>query len=319
MIDFKRTSLATLLENSTEIGDGNMNYVYKLNDGEKTYAIKHAKPYLKILGEDFQLTQKRVVAEMNSMEYFHSIAPDFVPKIYHKSENEHFFVMEYLDGYSSLRENPQNTKAYEKLGNFLFLLSQNTPQNNAYYECEELKQITKNYVFEFPFIKNHEALVILDFFPWREFSADFLANKERLKEVFLHSKTSLIHGDLHSDSVMVKEDKIAVIDSEFSLFCEVSFDIGNLLAHVILAEIAHKNTPYQEKIYALLKPFEKDIVQNAIGFCSVEMARRLFVPAKSKDLQNAQAYELAFSIADALGSLHVKSTEEFLRILERFF
>jgi 5-methylthioribose kinase len=319
MIDFKRTSLATLLENSTEIGDGNMNYVYKLNDGEKTYAIKHAKPYLKILGEDFQLTQKRVVAEMNSMEYFHSIAPDFVPKIYHKSENEHFFVMEYLDGYSSLRENPQNTKAYEKLGNFLFSLLQNTPQNNTYYECEELKQITKNYVFEFPFIKNHEALVILDFFPWREFSAEFLANKERLKEVFLHSKTSLIHGDLHSDSVMVKEDCIAIIDSEFSLFCEVSFDIGNLLAHVILAQIGHKNTPYQEKIYALLKPFEKDIVQNAIGFCSVEMARRLFVPAKSKDLQNTQAYELAFSIANEIGSLHVKSTEEFLRILERFF
>lgn len=319
MLDFKRTSLATFLEHSTEIGDGNMNYVYKLNDGEKTYAIKHAKPYLKILGKDFQLTQKRVVAEMNSMEYFHSIAPDFVPKIYHKSENEHFFVMEYLDGYSSLRENPQNTKAYEKLGDFLFSLSQNTPQNNAYYECEELKQITKNYVFEFPFIKNHEALVILDFFQWREFSAEFLANKERLKQIFLHSKTSLIHGDLHSDSVMVKEDCIAIIDSEFSLFCEVSFDIGNLLAHIIFSEIGHKNTPYQEKISALLTPFEKDIVQNAIGFCSVEMARRLFVPAKSKDLQNTQAYELAFSIADALGSLHVKSTEEFLHILERFF
>jgi hypothetical protein len=49
------------------------------------------------------------------------------------------------------------------------------------------------------------------------------------------------------------------------------------------------------------------------------MARRLFVPAKSKDLQNTQAYELAFSIANEIGSLHVKSTEEFLHILERFF
>ena len=149
--------LTTLLTNSREIGDGNLNFVYKIIHEKKPYALKHAKPYLKILGEDFKLTQKRIIAEMHSMEYFHSLAPSYVPKIEHKNEKEFFFVMEYLEGYTSLRENPQALKAYENLGDFLFALASNMPQKELYYECEELKEITKNYVFEYPFIKNHEA------------------------------------------------------------------------------------------------------------------------------------------------------------------
>lgn len=322
MIDFKITSLASLLRDSYEIGDGNLNFVYKIMHEKKLYALKHAKPYLKMLGEEFQLTSKRILAEMNSMEYFHSITPDFVPKIYHKSENEFFFVMEYLEGYIKLREEKNNIIAYEKLGNFLFSLAQNNPQNQAYFECSELKEITKNYVFEYPFIKNHEALVIADYFVWREFSKEFLANKERLKQIFLHSKTSLIHGDLHTDSIMVKKDCIAVIDSEFSLFCEVSFDIGNLLAHIIFSQIAHKNTPYKEKINFLLQNFESssEIIKNAIGFCSVEMARRLYVPAKSRDLEaclhKQEAYKLAYEIANELGSTHFHKPSSFIKTLE---
>ncbi|WP_024955707.1 phosphotransferase [Sulfurospirillum arcachonense] len=321
----KNCALLKLLELSKisikEIGDGNLNFVYKINDDTNTYALKHAKPYLKMLGTQFKLTQKRVLAEMNSMEYFHSIAPQFIPKIYLKDEKEFFFVMKYLKDYSSMREVSNNSFVYESLGEFLFLVATNNPKNNLYYECEELKEITKNYVFEYPFIKDHEALVIKDDFPQIVFSKEFLANKEVLKKLFLDSKKTLIHGDLHTDSIMIQKDKIAIIDSEFSLFSDISFDIGNLLAHTLFNTIAFKNKEYEKKITLLFSklkslPDFQEILQNSIGFCSIEMARRLYVPAKSKDLEaikeplnKQKAYELSFEIADFLGANYKNFTD----------
>ncbi|MBE0491032.1 MAG: phosphotransferase [Sulfurospirillum sp.] len=313
----------------TEIGDGNLNFVFKLSDGTHTYALKHAKPYLKILGEDFALTPQRIIAEMNSMEYFYSLLPQYIPQIYLKNETEYFFVMQYLDGFTSLREDPQSG-IYEKLGEVLYTLATNQPTKEAFYACDELKEITKNYVFEYAFIKDHPALSIADYALQKQFSKAFLTNKERLKEIFLHAKTSLIHGDFHTDSVMCKGDEVAIIDSEFSLFSEISFDIGNILAHTIFSSIARNDRLYREKFLLLFSKLEalenfSQILKNSIGFCAIEMARRLYVPAKSKDLESIKimqdkkdAYALSFALADELGANDYTNVTSFIKRLDNY-
>lgn len=315
-----------------EIGNGNMNFVFKITDSNKTFAIKYAKPYLKMLGKDFPLTQKRVIAEMNSMEYFHSLAPDFIPQIYLKNEQDFFFVMEYLDGYVPLREQNVTPLIYKKLGEFLFTLSSHAPNKKLYYACDELKQITKSYVFEYPFIKNHEALVILEYLPPQNFSQKFLANLETLKTLFLSPSRTLIHGDLHTDSIMVRENNLAIIDSEFALFSDVSFDIGNLIAHTLFHSIANKDKEYENKLEALFSKLKElqnfsDVLQNSVGFCAIEMMRRLYVPAKSKDLesiedvkQKQKAYKLSFDLAHFLLEEYqsFQTPESLLKKLQSF-
>lgn len=336
--DYKNIKKATkdFLEYSNvtieEIGDGNLNFVFKVYDKKNCYAIKHAKPYLKLLGEDFKLTTNRILAEMNSLEYFHTLCPNYVPKIYHKNVDEKLFIMDYLQDYLPLREHGANINSYKHLGIFVYKLATNKPKEKLYYECDDLKEITKNYVFEYPFIDNHEALSILDYFPQKKFSEEFLKNLDYLKEVFLNSKQSLIHGDLHTDSIMIKKENIAIIDSEFSLCSEVSYDIGNILAHTIFNSIATKNNNYKIKIellFQMLKSLENFtyILQNSIGFCAIEMARRLYVPAKSKDLENIQdlnekikAYELSFEISNYLGANinNFDSLESFIKKLKKW-
>lgn len=315
-----------------EIGDGNLNFVFKVYDKKNCYAIKHAKPYLKLLGEDFKLTTNRILAEMNSLEYFHTLCPNYVPKIYHKNVDEKLFIMDYLQDYLPLREHSTDINSYKHLGIFVYKLATNKPKEKLYYECDDLKEITKNYVFEYPFIHNHEALSILNYFPQKKFSEEFLKNLDYLKDVFLNSKQSLIHGDLHTDSIMIKKENIAIIDSEFSLYSEVSYDIGNILAHTIFSSIAIKNSNYKIKIellFEMLKNLENFtyLLQNSIGFCAIEMARRLYVPAKSKDLENIQdlnekikAYELSFEISNYLGANinNFDSLESFIKKLEKW-
>lgn len=295
-----------------QINAGNMNFLFKLSDGEKTFLLKHAKPYLKMLGENFPLTQQRIIAEMNSMEYFHSLAPNYVPKIYLKNEKNFFFVMQYFQDYSPLQQTASSSFIYEKIGNFLSLLIQNPPLKKKSFTCDTLKQITKNYVFEFAFIQNHEALILFDYIPKQRFSKKILTNLAKLKTLFLHESKTLIHGDFHTDSIMIKKDDIAIIDSEFALFSDISFDIGNLLAHTLFHSIAKQDSSYKHKFLSLFFALQtkknfRQILQNSIGFCAIEMIRRLYVPAKSKDLESInsikekqEAYKKSFETAKYL-------------------
>lgn len=315
-----------------EIKKGNMNFVFHLCDLHQIYALKYAPPYLKMLGKSSYLTQKRIIAEINSMEYFHSLTPTFVPQIYIKNEQDFFFIMEYLEGYTSLQQSDAKPLVYEKLGEFLLALSSHAPNKNLYYECQELKQITKSYVFEYPFIKNHKNLVIFEYLPGQNFSQKFLTNLEKLKNLFLSPCKTLIHGDLHTDSIMIKKGKIAIIDSEFALFSDISFDIGNLIAHTLFHSIANKDKKYENKLIALFSKLSKlqnfqNVLQNSVGFCAIEMMRRLFVPAKSKDLesilifeQKEKAYELSFELAHFLLEEYqsFSTLESFFKKLEKF-
>ncbi|RIV96587.1 phosphotransferase, partial [Vibrio harveyi] len=62
----------------------------------------------------------------------------------------------------------------------------------------------------------------------------------KLKCKFYNKKQSLLHGDLHTGSIMVKPfNNIKVIDSEFSFYGPIGFDIGSLFGNFLLNYCAH--------------------------------------------------------------------------------
>lgn len=54
---------------------------------------------------------------------------------------------------------------------------------------------------------------------------------------------SLFHGDLHSGSVMVTADDTRVIELEFAWYGPTGFDVGNFLAHYLMAWYGQPNHP----------------------------------------------------------------------------
>ena len=60
----------------------------------------------------------------------------------------------------------------------------------------------------------------------------------KLKGKFLTTTQALLHGDLHSGSVMVKEGSTYVIDPEFAFYGPMGFDVGAILANIALAYFA---------------------------------------------------------------------------------
>jgi len=56
-----------------------------------------------------------------------------------------------------------------------------------------------------------------------------------LRVRYLTQAQSLLHGDLHSGSVMATPDDTRVIDGEFAWVGPTGFDVGNFLAHYVMA------------------------------------------------------------------------------------
>jgi len=55
---------------------------------------------------------------------------------------------------------------------------------------------------------------------------------------FIERAQALIHGDLHTGSVMVTRESTQVIDPEFAFYGPMGFDVGAFLGNLILAFFA---------------------------------------------------------------------------------
>jgi 5-methylthioribose kinase len=56
-----------------------------------------------------------------------------------------------------------------------------------------------------------------------------------LKVKFMTDAQALLHGDLHTGSIMITQDDTRVIDPEFALVGPMGFDVGKLLGNLLLA------------------------------------------------------------------------------------
>jgi 5-methylthioribose kinase len=68
----------------------------------------------------------------------------------------------------------------------------------------------------------------------------------RLKLKFMASPEALLHGDLHTGSIMVTESETRVIDPEFAFYGPMGFDAGAVLANLLMAYFAsagHERAP----------------------------------------------------------------------------
>lgn len=58
---------------------------------------------------------------------------------------------------------------------------------------------------------------------------------QTMKEKFLTQAQALIHGDLHSGSIMVTQDDTKIIDPEFAFYGPMGFDLGAYFGNLFLA------------------------------------------------------------------------------------
>ncbi|MGB0467057.1 MAG: S-methyl-5-thioribose kinase [Pontibacterium sp.] len=238
--------------NVTEIGDGNINYVYRVADDKgHSLIIKQALPYIRIIGEGWPLSQDRIRIEADALRLAAESCPDLVPAVYHYDDRLCAIVMEDIGEHQNLRhafiERQCLPDLAADLGRFLadslFFTSDlylDTHQKKtlvARFINPDLCKISEELFFQDPYC-DHERNSIND-----ELRADAEAlwvdeplklEVAKLKAAFVSQPEAMLHGDLHSGSVFASGTGTKIIDPEFSFFGPMAFDIGSILGNYLL-------------------------------------------------------------------------------------
>jgi 5-methylthioribose kinase len=263
-----------------EIGDGNLNYVFRVIDGKsgKSLIVKQAGDTARI-SDEFKLSTNRIRIESNVLKLEGELAPGLVPDVYLFDDVMNCCVMEDLSDHTILRIALNEGRIFPKLAddlttfmvNTLLLTSDVVMEHKAKkalvqdYINPELCEISEDLVYSEPFTDHNNRN---DLFPankeWIEeniYGDDKLRfEAAKLKFAFMTNAQALVHGDLHSGSVFVKEDSTKVIDPEFAFYGPMGYDVGNVVANLIFAWSRAYVTNADEKYVSWLEDTIKDTV-----------------------------------------------------------
>jgi 5-methylthioribose kinase len=237
-----------------EIGDGNVNMIFRLAGPSGQVLIKQAVPYLRCVGESWPLSLRRNFFERKALETHAAFAPEYLPRVLCFDEASASMVMEYLGDHIILRKGVMKGIQYPKfaeqisdyMAKALFFTSdlflpaaRKKEQMQRFCENIDLCKITEDLIFTDPYRvadKNRWTSPELDGVA-KSFAEDAQLKVAitELKAKFLTRAEALIHGDLHTGSIMVNQHETKVIDPEFAFYGPMGFDVGLLLANFFLA------------------------------------------------------------------------------------
>jgi 5-methylthioribose kinase len=318
----------------SEVGDGNLNLVFIVEGPEGDLCVKQALPYVRLVGESWPLDLKRAWFEHQATVIQSRHAPQQIPEVLHYDEKLYLFAMERCKPHIIMRRGMIQGVVYpafagqiaEYLATSLYFTSdmalpaaEKKEIVAAFCGNTELCKITEDLIFTDPYM-------ISDRNRWTSPQLDDAARAIRedaalkravsvLKLKFMSEAQALLHGDLHTGSIMVTEDDTKVIDPEFAFVGPMGFDVGKLIGNLLmsfLSQRGHEREPGERDAYRqwILATAEQVWSGFAKRFLELWTAyptgdaypRALFDgPEGRASLQTAQAAYMRRLLEDALG------------------
>ncbi len=238
-----------------EIGDGNLNYVFRVEEEAtgKSVIVKQAGEALRISAEMHVSTDRNRI-ESEILQLQDKYAPGSVPKIYGYDTVMCACCMEDLSDHELMRYALMQHKTFPRFADDISTYMVNTllKTTDVAMEHKEKKALVKSFINP-ELCEITEDLVLME--PYNDINHRnlvFPANAEfvkrelyddaalhlavaRLKFEFMNNAQALIHGDLHTGSIFVKQDSTRVFDPEFAFYGPMGYDIGNVVANLIFA------------------------------------------------------------------------------------
>jgi 5-methylthioribose kinase len=237
-----------------EVGDGNLNLVFLVDGPEGSVCLKQALPYVRVAGPGWPMSPERAHFEN---AYFCTVAPHVgrrIPAIYHYDAERHFTIMERLSPHIILRQGLISGQRYpdaaRDIGEYVARATFFTSDLARPFERKlegialfagntPLIRITVDLIFAEPYFaaaRNRHTTPQLDRAA-SELRQDALlkVRAARFGQRFLTEAQALIHGDLHSGSVMVTGTDTRVIDPEFAFYGPIGFDLGAFFGNLLLS------------------------------------------------------------------------------------
>lgn len=329
-----------------ELSDGNINFVFRVSSMQsgKSVIVKQATSWLRS-NTDMLLTDDRVGNEVRSLRLMDEIVSGSVPKIYYYDSVMKCCIMEDCKDYKVMRSQLMCFKTYTFFAEFIakfmaklhfytsdFSLDGITKkQRVCEYTNPELSKITERLVYTEPFTnylnRNTVPEKLLGYVQKEFYEDDSLhAAVATRKYEFLTCMQAIIHGDLHTGSVLINENGCKVFDSEFASYGPCGFDIGcivgNLIFSYLHARVVGGQTEfgdwvlgcasdilklYQDEFLELTKDknkdlmlksnsfarrFVKEVIVSSVAVAGIELLRRTIGKAKVAEITELPTEEM---------------------------
>jgi len=237
-----------------EVGDGNLNLVFIVEGPAGAVCVKQALPYVRVAGPSWPMTPERAFFEQ---AYYTSVAPyagQWMPRLHHYDAERYCLVMECLSPHIILRRGLIAGRRYphvaRDMGEFIAHAAFFT--SDLAWPFERKMHSMARFAANTPLVRISVDLIFTD--PYRHsprnrhtspqldsLVAELRRDSElklaaaRFGHKFLTETQALVHGDLHSGSVMVTEDDSRAIDPEFAFYGPIGFDLGAFFGNLLLS------------------------------------------------------------------------------------
>jgi 5-methylthioribose kinase len=262
-----------------DVADGNLNAVYLIDGPDGGVCAKQGLPYVRVAKDSWPLDANRTRFEA---AYAQRVAPfvgRFAPTIHHFDPDLLLIVMEKLESHIILRKGLIAGRRYPRLAadvaEYVAQASVHTSDLAAPFETRAadlalfsrnlgLQRISVDLIFLDPYTFSERNKIAPALEPWAanlRGDVEIKSAAARLRLAYLTKAQSLLHGDLHSGSIMVTPDDTRVIDGEFAWVGPTGFDVGDFLAHLVMAWFAKPfHGASEAEVAASRAAIEQDIV-----------------------------------------------------------
>jgi 5-methylthioribose kinase len=255
----------------SEVGDGNLNLVFIVKGTSGGLAVKQALPYVRLVGESWPLPLSRAHFEHLALTHQGRLAPGLVPAIIHHDPALALTAMELLEPHIIMRKGLVAGAIYPAFVDHITTFMARTLffSSDLALSAAAKKEAIASFAGNHALCKITEDLIFTDPYrsaeqnrwtsPWLDATAadiradlDLHVAVSRLKLQFLSRAEALIHGDLHTGSIMVTETETKVIDPEFAFYGPMGFDVGAVLANLLMAyfaSVGHERSPGEREAF----------------------------------------------------------------------
>jgi 5-methylthioribose kinase len=267
-------------------GEGNMNYVLRVDTGKRSFIVKQSRAYVEKYPQ-LAAPEKRVVTESAFYQKIATVnkVQNYMPRLIGIDLENNLMAIEDLgnanDFASLYRLHHQlETDQLKQLVHYLNGLHHSFQKTILDDELEnlELRKLNHEHIFHYPFIENNgfnlnsvqDGLQELAL----SLKKDAVLKKKiaLLGSLYLSKGKYLLHGDYYPGSWLKTTAGIKIIDPEFCYYGSREFDLGVLIAHLYLTQQDENLLSIVVAQYDNYTNLNLEILN---GFIGVEIMRRL--------------------------------------------
>jgi 5-methylthioribose kinase len=228
------------------VGDGNINWVRRVRGAAGSWIVKQARPALERFPQ-YRVSTERIVFEAR---YYEAVARfdagRVCPAVLHFDPRERVLVLEDLGDAerldARLARGGDPREAAAALATFLGATHRGTRAVDlaARFPNDEMRRLHGQHIFALPFRPNDFPLPPALRERAEEIRADrdLVATLDAWHARYLAPGRALVHGDVQAANVLLPAGRTVLLDAEIAHVGDPAFDLGQLLAHLLLPALA---------------------------------------------------------------------------------